>query len=87
MPPVSVPLDVTKNHNGSRVETSLCQSKVCGDRVQGWDCGDDIASWLSDALGRQGLRLIQQSVCDSRVSKGKNKFTAQGQFYPNFMLM
>jgi molybdenum cofactor sulfurtransferase len=79
MPPISVPLD-PKNQNAGRAEASLCQSKVCGDRVQGWDCGDDVASWLSDALGRQGLRLIRQWISDSRVSKGKKKLRGQGQF-------
>ncbi|KAL0964254.1 hypothetical protein UPYG_G00321370 [Umbra pygmaea] len=38
----------------------VCQSKVCGDRVQTMDCGDEAASWLSDFLG-QPCRLIRQS--------------------------
>ncbi|CAH1987697.1 unnamed protein product [Acanthoscelides obtectus] len=41
----------------------LCQSKVCGDRVLGWDCGDEISDWLSECLEMPGLRLLRQ--CDS----------------------
>ncbi|XP_069687555.1 molybdenum cofactor sulfurase 2 [Periplaneta americana] len=69
-PPMSIPLDVSQNH---KVDASLCQSKVCGDRVQGWDCGDDVASWLSNALGRPGLRLIRHWDSDCRISKVKKK--------------
>jgi molybdenum cofactor sulfurtransferase len=80
MPSVSVPLDDPRNHSDGKVEASLCHGKVCGDRIQGWDCGDDVASWLSDALGRQGLRLVRQWVSDSRVSKEKKKLTGEGEF-------
>ncbi|PSN40230.1 Molybdenum cofactor sulfurase [Blattella germanica] len=69
---ISVPLDVPSALTKVK-ESSLCQSKVCGDRVQGWDCGDDVAAWLSEALGREGLRLIRQWSSDSRVSKGSKK--------------
>jgi molybdenum cofactor sulfurtransferase len=78
MPLLSISLDDPKHRSDVRIEASLCQSKVCGDRVQGWDCGDDVASWLSDALGRQGLRLIRQWTSDTRVSKGKRKLKVQG---------
>uniref|UniRef100_A0A8C5C937 Molybdenum cofactor sulfurase n=1 Tax=Gadus morhua TaxID=8049 RepID=A0A8C5C937_GADMO len=38
----------------------VCQSKVCGDRVETVDSGDEAATWLSDFLG-QPCRLIRQS--------------------------
>ena len=41
-------------------EARICETKVCGDRVQGIDCGDKIAQWLSNALSIDGLRLIKQ---------------------------
>ncbi|CAH1186804.1 unnamed protein product [Phyllotreta striolata] len=41
-------------------ETYLCQSKVCGDRVVGWDCGDAVSDWLSENLEAPGLRLLRQ---------------------------
>nr|CAH7761655.1 unnamed protein product [Callosobruchus chinensis] len=48
----------------------LCQSKVCGDRVLGWDCGDEISDWLSECLGMPGLRLLRQ--CDSEECSDKD---------------
>lgn len=78
MPSISVSLDDPKHHSDVRMEASMCQSKVCGDRVQGRDCGDDVALWLSDALGRQGLRLIHQCTSDTRVSKGKHNLAVRG---------
>ncbi|XP_029445724.1 molybdenum cofactor sulfurase isoform X2 [Rhinatrema bivittatum] len=52
----------------------VCQSKVCGDRVQTYDCGQRIADWLSLFLGRQ-CRLIQQT---SDLGRNANKVkTAQ----------
>lgn len=41
------------------MNASLCQSKVCNDLVSGYDCGDEVAEWLSDCLETTGLRLIK----------------------------
>ncbi|KAK6293426.1 hypothetical protein J4Q44_G00357520 [Coregonus suidteri] len=57
MDTISVPLE---NHNEPHQSHRVCQSKVCGDRVQTVDCGDEAASWLSEFLG-QPCRLIMQS--------------------------
>ena len=51
-------------------EVQLCNSKVCGDRVVGSDCGDAVACWISDVLDRPGCRLVQQSDIDTRQGKG-----------------
>lgn len=65
MTAVSVPLkDDAQLHTGYRV----CQSKVCGDRVETVDCGDEAASWLSDFLG-QPCRLIRQRAEFTREMK------------------
>nr|CAI5836654.1 unnamed protein product [Callosobruchus analis] len=48
----------------------LCQSKVCGDKVLGWDCGDEISDWLSECLEMPGLRLLRQ--CDSEEYSEKD---------------
>lgn len=61
---ISVPL--VPNENERNTLTSLCQSKVCGDRIQGIDCGDDVAGWLSTVLCIPDVRLIRQSSCDTR---------------------
>lgn len=48
---------------------SLCQSKVCGDRVNCMDCGDEIANWLCDALQRSDLRLFRQNSNHIRTNR------------------
>ncbi|XP_062286132.1 molybdenum cofactor sulfurase [Scomber scombrus] len=65
MDTISVPLDDNSQmHRSYRV----CQSKVCGDRVETVDCGDEAASWLSEFLG-QPCRLIRQSPDFTRDMK------------------
>ncbi|KAK5882060.1 hypothetical protein CesoFtcFv8_020687 [Champsocephalus esox] len=67
MDTILVPLENnTQTHTNYRV----CQSKVCGDRVETVDCGDEAASWLSDFLG-QPCRLIRQSPDFTRDMKKK----------------
>lgn len=57
IPSIEIPLHYASNKTR---EAKICETKVCGDRVQGIDCGDDIAQWLSNALSIDGLRLIKQ---------------------------
>ena len=40
-------------------ELELCLGRVCGDKMEGIDCGDTVAEWLTQALGEEGLRLIR----------------------------
>lgn len=56
-----------------KILASLCQSKVCGDRIQGIDCGNEVAEWLSDVLCEPDLRLIRQSLTDSRTFKDRKR--------------
>lgn len=65
--PISISLELNMHNN--RIQSSLCQSKVCGDRIDGIDCGDDVGQWLSDVLCTAGLRLIKQATDDKRTSK------------------
>lgn len=48
---------------------SLCTSKVCLDMVKGYDCGDEVSDWISNALGISFLRLIKQSNTEPRIQK------------------
>ena len=32
----------------------LCSGKVCGDSIDGFDCGDNVSNWLEDVLGLTG---------------------------------
>ncbi|XP_029691302.1 molybdenum cofactor sulfurase isoform X3 [Takifugu rubripes] len=68
MDTISVPL---KNTSDMRSRYKGCQSKVCGDRVEAVDCGDEAASWFSDFLG-QPCRLISQNPNFSRDTKKKS---------------
>ncbi|XP_045494036.1 molybdenum cofactor sulfurase isoform X2 [Colias croceus] len=71
MPSITIPLD-QKKKNGYQ-ESSLCRSKVCTDIIKGFDCGDEAADWVSNALGISFLRLIQQSSDDNRTLKKKSE--------------
>ncbi|KAF5304583.1 hypothetical protein FQA39_LY09634 [Lamprigera yunnana] len=65
-PNILVPLEGELNE----MPQFKCQSKVCGDQIQGWDCGNEVATWLSTVLNCPGLRLIKHRN-DSRSSKSK----------------
>ncbi|KAJ8966191.1 hypothetical protein NQ317_015411, partial [Molorchus minor] len=54
----------------------FCQSKVCGDRIQGYDCGEEVAEWLSKTLETPGLRLLKQcNSCDKKLGRISRKDT------------
>lgn len=42
-------------------------ASVFGDRVPGYDCGDEVAAWLSQFLGRP-CRLVQRNYVQQRVT-------------------
>ncbi|XP_037126696.1 molybdenum cofactor sulfurase [Syngnathus acus] len=65
---ISVALEIRTQKHAS---FPVCQSKVCGDRVETMDCGDEVASWLSDLLG-QPCRLIRQSPDFTRHTNEKS---------------
>lgn len=52
---------------------TLCHTKVCSDIVNGVDCGDDVANWISEALEVSYLRLIRQSESDKRMQRKKKE--------------
>lgn len=64
-----MPLDITSDKKMKN--SSLCRSKVCTDIIQGYDCGDEVADWISEALEISYLRLIRQSSDDNRAQKKK----------------
>lgn len=68
MPTIEVPLEIICKES---IERSIYQSRVCESRVQGIDCGSEVAEWLSLALGKPNLRLIRQS--QGRLKKGTMK--------------
>nr|XP_033786524.1 molybdenum cofactor sulfurase isoform X1 [Geotrypetes seraphini] len=63
------PIKISLNDESGK-QNRACQSKVCGDRVQTYDCGQRIADWLSLFLGRQ-CQLIRQTPDLSRNANKK----------------
>lgn len=55
---ISLPLALSVQAANS----ARCRSKVCRQPIEGYDCGDDVATWLSEQLGLEGLRLLRQST-------------------------
>ncbi|XP_043852648.1 molybdenum cofactor sulfurase [Dromiciops gliroides] len=67
MEPIDVPLD-----ENSGEEYPICQSKVCADRVNTYDCGGKISDWLSTFFGCH-CRLIKQSSNFQRSGNKKHR--------------
>ncbi|XP_051507262.1 molybdenum cofactor sulfurase isoform X2 [Myxocyprinus asiaticus] len=55
MEPVTIPLETSLENSDLRSS----QSKVCGDRVQTVECGEEVSAWLSKFLEKP-CRLIRQ---------------------------
>ncbi|XP_027432916.1 molybdenum cofactor sulfurase isoform X1 [Zalophus californianus] len=66
MEPIEVPLE----EDGEQAQ--ICQSKVCADRVNTYNCGEKISSWLSRFFGRP-CQLIKQSSDFQRSAKRRGK--------------
>ncbi|KAK9884769.1 hypothetical protein WA026_008998 [Henosepilachna vigintioctopunctata] len=72
-------------HDPHRNTFRRCESKICRDRVIGFDCGNAAGQWLNKCLGAEGLRLVEQIDHDvARVNKnGENlelSFANQSQY-------
>ncbi|XP_078038329.1 molybdenum cofactor sulfurase [Augochlora pura] len=80
MPAISIPLD---NDFINTIEGTVCQSRVCGHKVEGTDCGSEVSEWLSLALGLPNLRLIRQSNHETNQKEDKKpelSFSSQAQY-------
>lgn len=61
-------ISVSLNNNNEFLrDLNICHSKVCMDRVECDDCGDEAADWLERALDRPGVRLLRQN--SDRIKK------------------
>ncbi|XP_028325367.1 molybdenum cofactor sulfurase [Gouania willdenowi] len=77
MDTISIPLEKDiQCHTGYQV----CHNKVCGDRVETVDCGEEAASWLSAFLG-QPCRLIRQKADFTREMKKKRSSGAAASVF------
>ncbi|XP_062519634.1 molybdenum cofactor sulfurase-like isoform X2 [Corticium candelabrum] len=79
----SCEVPLTINMDKRDIEAALvCKAKVCGERVEGLNCGNEAAAWFSQVLERQ-CRLVRQSPVVERLSrseKGKLSLANQSQF-------
>lgn len=73
---LELPLNI---ENALKLEASICETKICGDRIRGYDYGNSVANWLSDALQIDGLRLLRQSE-ESKRKNGSIALANQAQF-------
>ncbi|EDV33838.1 uncharacterized protein Dana_GF19210 [Drosophila ananassae] len=74
---VSVPLSL----EDQAADSAKCVSKVCRQPVEGLDCGERVAEWLSTNLGQDGLRLLRQSgQRNSSKDQQKLSLVNQAQF-------
>ncbi|XP_067687308.1 molybdenum cofactor sulfurase-like [Haliotis asinina] len=71
---ITIPLTVVESESVDYTGR-LCTNKVCGDRVNTVDCGDRVADWLSEALGRPGTRLLRLKQEDTRTGRRKDAAT------------
>ena len=37
----------------------VCLGKICGEEVEGEDCGQEVSDWLEEALGLDDLKLVR----------------------------
>ncbi|KAL5277141.1 MOCOS family protein [Megaselia abdita] len=65
-------MEIPLESKGDIVESKLCQSKVCGDVVGGYYCGDKVSLWISECLDIPELRLIRQQT-DRKKMNGVQK--------------
>ncbi|XP_057668674.1 molybdenum cofactor sulfurase 3 isoform X1 [Diorhabda carinulata] len=75
-PDMELDIDAAKNESNAY----LCHSKVCGDRVIGWDCGDEVSDWLSENLDIPGLRLLRQYEAEDEECRNQLSFANQAQY-------
>jgi len=68
---ISVPLDSSSPIQLHPYDRQTCSSKVCGDKVACDDCGDTVAAWISEVLGKP-CRLVRQNMDQNRWMRAKN---------------
>ena len=54
-----IPLDEYYDDKNGNYLSKICQSKVCTDRAEVIDCGDQVAQWLEDIFNMKELRLVK----------------------------
>jgi uncharacterized protein YcbX len=72
MTPILLPLRPNKEEYSN--EHDVCLGRVCGDRMEGVECGGaDVSEWLEEATGETGLKLVRLMSRSSRRNVGKQQ--------------
>uniref|UniRef100_A0A8D8Q5V3 Molybdenum cofactor sulfurase n=1 Tax=Cacopsylla melanoneura TaxID=428564 RepID=A0A8D8Q5V3_9HEMI len=74
----SIEVLLKMNETDEKNVDNLCRSKVCNDKITGYDCGDSVALWLDEQLNHTGLRLIRLKQRTSK--RNLNSFSNMGQY-------
>ncbi|ESO86189.1 hypothetical protein LOTGIDRAFT_235545 [Lottia gigantea] len=69
MPELCLSLDCNQ---GNSFTGEICTNKVCGDKVEMYDFGDEAGDWISLAINRSGCRLLQHKADHFRKCKLKD---------------
>ena len=69
--------------NIERTYNETCLGKVCGDVVEGLDCGEDVSNWLEEVTGLSNLKLVQLTKREQRKSVKKSKQTQDLKSFAN----
>ncbi|XP_065222497.1 molybdenum cofactor sulfurase 3 [Planococcus citri] len=68
-------LDINYDDNKDYLSSKICQSKVCTDRAEVIDCGDQVAHWLEEIFNMKGLRLVKLFVRNKSSYNEDNEVT------------
>ncbi|KAL1465074.1 hypothetical protein WDU94_004669 [Cyamophila willieti] len=74
----SIKVSLEMNETDEKDVDNLCRSKVCNDKIIGYDCGDSVGCWLDAQLNHTGLRLIRLKQRTSK--RNLNSFSNMGQY-------
>ncbi len=77
-----VKIDICKAGTFNKTENQeVCIGKVCGDTIEGGDCGDEVSEWLENILGLTGLRLVQlEKRSSKKPESGLKSLANEAQF-------
>ena len=53
---------IAKNMTNNPGNIKLCSGKVCGDIIEGYDCGDEVADWLEETIGLTGTYIGSNNI-------------------------
>ena len=70
---------------GNSIKETHCVGKVCGDTVEGFDCGLEVAEWLELVTGLSGLKLVKltKRIQRKTIQRSGDKMSAHLKSFAN----